>query len=343
MVGLDYRAANNNAIFKVNYIGYQPTDLDLPLLVSTTGTVGAPGVTVGGLPTTQVQSLTPNGFTMLFDYQDSTIGSDTVSLKHNLNVFGTPVTLNIVYSTLTATGTTPPSITVSEYAITATFTPPVSIVGGHPPYFINFTGTSDPRFTPVNNNTSVAALQITVAQFASNATYNCQAQMTITDTEGTPQTSQTTGIVTLFIKAESYITVNYNSQTFAAPIITNQNVYSLITPLGGITVLLGHPPYTLNVTSVVLPGGLVLYNGTNSGSANVALSPSKRVIVFNTLLGTTAINDVNGQLQPQGQFNVPALGGTPIAGTYIIVVYYQVVDNEGITSTGSANLSVVIS
>jgi hypothetical protein len=347
-VGLDYRAVNNNAIFSVNYIGYQPTDSDLPLLTSVTGTMGAPGVTVGGLPTTQVTNLTPNGFTMLFDYQNSTIGSDTVTLEHNLNVFGTPVTLNVVYTTLVVTGTQPPSITISEYAITATLTPPISIVGGNPPYSINFTGTSDPRFTAINNNSSTAMLQITVAQFASGATppaatYPCQAQMTVTDTEGTPQTQQATGIITVFIKAETYITVQYNNQSLAAPIISNTNIYSLVIPINGITVLLGHPPYTLNVTSVVLPGALILYNGLNASSANVALSPSKRVIVFNTLASTVAINDVNGQLQPQGQFNVPTLVGTPIAGTYTIVVHYQVTDNEGITSTGSANLSVVIS
>jgi hypothetical protein len=352
-VGLNYRAVNNNAIFSVNYIGYQPTDSDLPLLTSVTGTVGAPGSTVGGLPTTQVTNLTPNGFTMLFDYQNNIIGSDTVTLVHNSNVFGTTVTLNVVYSPLVVTGTTPPSITVSEYAILATFTPPVSIVGGNPPYSINFTGTSDPRFTPINNNSSTAALQITVAQFApgalaQNATYPCQAQMTVTDTEGTPQTAQATGIISVFVKAETYITVQYSNQNFAAPIISNTNIYSLVIPYTsptqyGVLVLLGHPPYTLNVTSVVLPGALVLYNGANASSANVALSPSKRVIVFNTIGSTVAINDVNGQLQPQGQFNVPTLGGTPIAGTYTIVVHYQVTDNEGITSTGSANLSVVIS
>jgi hypothetical protein len=347
-VGLDYRAINNNAIFSVNYIGYQPTDSDLPLLTSATGIVGAPGTTVGGLPTTQVTNLTPNGFTMLFDYQNNTIGSDTITLEHNLNVFGTPVTLNVVYTALVATGTTPPFITVSEYAILATFTPPISVVGGNPPYSINFTGTSDPRFTPINNNSTTAMLQITVAQFASGATpaaatYPCQAQMTVTDTEGTPQTAQATGIISVFVKAETYITVQYSNQNSAAPIISNTNIYSLVMPINGITVLLGHPPYTLNVTSVVLPGALILYNGANASSANVALSPSKRVIVFNTIGSTVAVNDVNGQLQPQGQFNVPTLGGTPISGTYTIVVHYQVTDNEGITSTGSANLNVVIS
>lgn len=341
-VGLDYRAVNNNAIFKVNYVGYQPTDADLPLLVSVSGTVGAPGVTNAGLPTTQVTNLTPNGFTMLFDYQNNIIGSDTVTLKHNLNIFPPQVTLNVVFSPLIATGTTPAVATVSEYAITATIQPPVSIQGGNPPYLINITGESDPRFVPQLNNTSNASLLITVANFAPGQTYPCQVQMTVTDTEGTPQTSITTGTVQVFVKQETFITVNYNNQTWNASANSVPNIYFLTLPNGigapsssgpGVKVILGHTPFQYNVTGVTIPGGL---------TGKVTVSPSNRVIAINTVGSSVNVNDVGSNLAPQGSFTVPSTAA-PSIGQYTINVSYQVIDANGITSSGSANVIVNIS
>jgi hypothetical protein len=339
-IGVDYRAANNNALFVVNYIGYQPTDSDLPLLTSLTGTVGAPGVLFGGIPTTQVINLTPNGFTMLFDYLNNTIGSDTVTLKHNSNIFAT-APLTIVYPTLVATGTSPAAQTVSEYATTAVFQPPVSIAGGNAPFIIDITGESDPRFVPQNNPGVNATLQITVSQFAAGGTYACQVNTVVTDTEGSPQTSTTTGTVTVTIKQETYITVNYNNQTWAVPAST-PNVYYLVLPSGtgfptssgpGETVVLGHPPYAFNVTGVVLPGGL---------TGKVFVSPSSRVIAINTTGSSVNVNDVSSSLTPLGIFSVPDVVA-PSPGTYTINISYAVIDAHGISSTGIATVVVVIS
>ena len=340
-VNINYRAANNNAIFSVNYIGYQPTDSDLPLLTSLTGTVGAPGLNSGGLPTTQVVNLTPAGFTMLFDYEDSIVGSDTVALKHNLNTFQT-APLTIVYPTLVATGTAPAVQTVSEYASTATFQPPVSVAGGNPPYSINIAGESDPRFTPINNPGPNAALQISVSQFAAGGTYPCQVNMVVTDTESVPMTSTTTGTLAVAIHEETYITVNYNSQTWNVTANSVPNIYYLVLPSGigspnssaaGEAVVLGHPPYAFNVVGITLPGSLV---------GKVSISPSNRVIAINTVGSPTNVNDVNSSLTPQGIFNVPSVV-VPSLGTYVIVVNYAVTDAHGIMSTGSANVILNIS
>lgn len=342
-VNVDYRAVNNNAIFSVNYIGYLPLDADLPVLTSQTGTVGAPGTLNQNLPTTQVINLTPNGFTMLYDYENSVVGADTVKLVSPLNnVFDPTAPLTIVYPTLIATGTTPPVQTVSEYATTATFQPPISIAGGNPPYSINVTGESDPRFTPVNNPGANAGLQITVSQFAAGGTYACQVNAVVSDTESVAQTSQATGTLTVAIKLENFITVNYNSQTWNITANSVPNIYSLVLPSGagspsssgpGVSVVLGHAPYAFNVTGVTIPGGL---------TGKVSVSPSKRVIAINTVGSTVAVNDVSSSLTPQGVYNVTSVAA-PTVGTYTIAVAYQVVDAHGITSTGTANVVVNIS
>lgn len=344
VIGIDFRAINNNAIFSVNYVGYQPGDTDLPLLTSLNGTVGAPGVLVGGLVTTQVINLTPGGFTMQFDYQNTVIGPDTVSLKHNTNVFQT-ASLTIVYPPLVATGTTPPAQIISEYATSALIQPPVSITGGNPPYSINITGESDPRFVPVSNPGPNSALQITVSQFAPGQTFNCQVAMVATDTETSPQSSTANGTVSVTIKQETFITVNYNNQTWSVASSSSPNIYFLVTPNGsgfpnssgpGVTPVLGHPPFAFNVQSVVLPGGLTGF---------VTISPSKRVLAINTSGSTTNVNDVDNHLSPSGVFSVPSTASPAPSGStpYQITVNYQVVDAHGITSTGSANVVVNIS
>jgi len=340
-VGIDYRAVNNNALLRVAYTGYQPGDPDLPLLFSSTGTVGAPGVLSGGLATTQVVNLTPGGFTMLFDYQDNVVGTDTVTLKHNLNIFATaPVA--IVYPVLVASGTTPPTQSVSEYAVTAVFAVPIFILGGNPPYSLNISGESDARFVPINNPGANAALQITVSQFAPGGTYSCQVSTVVTDTESTPMSSTATGTLSVAIVLETYITVNYNNQTWAVPSNSAANIYYLVLPNGtgfpassgpGVTPLLGHPPFSFNVTSVSIPGGL---------SGLVTVSPSKRVIAINTSGTTVSVNDVSNLLTPQGGFNVSSTA-SPSPGSYTIGVGYQVIDAHGITSTGAANVVVNIS
>lgn len=341
-VNIDYRAVNNNALFRVNYIGYQPLDTDLPLLASLTGTVGAPGSLDAGLPTTQTINLTPDGFTMLFDYENATVGSDTVSLKHNSNIFLPQAPLTIVYPPLVAIGTTPLVQTVSEYASTATFQPPVAITGGNAPYSIDITGESDPRFVPVSNPGPSAALQIIPSQFAAGGTYACQVNMLVTDTEGMPQTSLATGTLTVAIKLETFITVKYNDQTWNIAANSVPNIYYLVLPSGvgspnssgpGESVVLGHAPFAFNVTGVTIPGGL---------TGKVSVSPSGRVIAINTIGSTVNVNDVSSSLTPQGVFSVPTVVAPGIA-QYIIGVNYQVVDAHGIVSTGSGNIIVNVS
>jgi hypothetical protein len=334
VVGVAYRAVNNNAILNVAYVGYQPTDADLPLLVSSNGTVGMPGVFNAGQPTTQVSNLTADGFNMAFDYTNSTVGNDTITSSGN-PITGLPATLAIVYSTLVATGTMPSTNTVSEYALTATFPAPVSIVGGNPPYSIDIVGESDSRFVPVNNNTANAQLMITVNQFAPGGTYTCSVSMTVSDTETSPQTSSTTGVLTVTIEIETTITVQYNNQSWTLTEHTSPGSASIVLPVLGVTVQLAHLPVQYNVTSVTIPPAL---------TGIVIASPTNRVLAINSTGTTINFSDVNASLTPSGSFNVPSTSPASVpTGSFTIGVNYQVVDVHGITSIGSANVNVTIS
>jgi hypothetical protein len=336
VVGVSYRSVNNNAILNVAYIGYQPNDSDLPLLTSVgsppPGTVGAPGTLNGGQPTTQVTNLTFDGFNMAYDYKNNTVGTDTIGHTTANPIAGLSI-ISVVYPTLVATGTNITAV-VSEYAATASFAAPVSVVGGNQPYSINITGESDARFVPQNNNSSNAQLGITVNQFSPGGTYVCSSNMTVTDTEVSPQTSTTSGVITVQIKAETTITVLYNAQSWSIVAASTPGVYSLTLPVAGVTVQLAHLPVQYNVTSVTIPGGL---------TGKVTVSPTSRVISINTNLANSSVNDVNSSLQTSGSFSVPFISTSGLAGSYTIGVSYQVIDSQGITSTGSGDVNVVIS
>jgi hypothetical protein len=338
IVGTQYRVINNNVLLSVQYTGYQPTSPNLPTLFNTVvgNQIGAPGLLIGGQTSTGIRSVTPSGFIMDYDYIPTVSGTDSITLQYtNIGPILDSLTINDVYATLNAIGTTV-SQTVSEYATTGTFPLPITVSGGNGSYVYNVS-TSDARFTVINNNTASAQIQISVNAFTPGTTVSAQIAVTVSDTEGSPQMASASGTLTITIRQETYITVLYNNQTFPAPVITTPGVYSLVMPTNGVTVQLAHLPVTYNVTNITLPAGLL----SSGVGQNVQILPSQRVIAFNSGSPATVF-DVDGHLNSAGPFVVPTLAN-PTAGTYVIAVTYQVIDNNGITSSGTANVSVIIS
>jgi len=325
VIGTDYRVINNNAIIVIQYNGYQPGDADLPLPSSTHGTLGTPSTLVNGSPTTGIQNLTVNGFTMLFDYENSTLGTDTVT------VGSAATSLNITYPALVVTGKTITG-TVSEYTTSATFVAPVTVSGGDAPYTITPVGFSDPRFTASGSN-----IAITTSQFLAGQTVSCSVSVLVTDSSG--QSATVVGIVQVTIQQQNYITVNFTNTTWNVNVSSGTPFTSFVIPNQTQSqVLLGHPPYQYYVDSVTLPSGL---NGF------VQVSPTKRVLAiqFNQSGNSATIADVNSSLQNSGTFVVSAVNSAnaPAPGNYQISATLRVVDSEGLTSSQTVTISLVIS
>ena len=338
VIGTQYRVVNNNAIITAQYTGFQPGDASLPLLQNTLGSaqIGAPGLSIGGQPTTGNSNVTADGFTMAYDYLPTGPGSDT--LTFNNVAFPDSLVITEVYPSLSAAGSTVP-YSVSEYTVTQTMAAPVTISGGAPPYSINITGVSDSRFTTVNNGTANAKLQITISQFAASTTpYNCNVSMTISDSAS--NTINVTGQLQVTIVAQTFITVAFSDYTWniSASSPPEPQLGSIVMNSLMSTPQLGHAPYSYYVDSVTLPGGLGTF---------VQNSPSKRVLAFNlNETNTTAsVADVNQTLTPSGTYNVTAtnLASAPTVGTYAIAVALRVVDSKGIIATSTQHVNVVIS
>lgn len=335
VIGTQYRVVNNNALISVQYTGFQPGDASLPLLENTLGsaTLGTPTLVVGGQPTTGNSSVTPDGFVMSYDYFPTGAGTDTLTFQDDIT-FPDSLTITEQFSALVVTGTTVP-FSVSEYTVTQTLSLPVSISGGDSPYSINITGVSDSRFVPINNGTSTAALQITVAQFGASTTpYNCNVTMTVTDAAS--NSASATGQLQITVQAQNYISVAFSDYVWnislsspAEPQVGHITLNSLMS-----TPQLGHAPFTYAVTSVTIPGGLGSF---------IQKSPTNRVLAFNLneTSTTNSVQDVNGSLTPTGGFNVTPTNlatATALIGTYSITVALEVTDSQGITTLGPGSL-----
>jgi hypothetical protein len=326
-VGTNYRVINNNAILQVQYTGYQPTDSDLPLLTSQKGTVGAPGITSGGSPTTGVSSLTTDGFILSFDYLDNVFGSDVITLGANLASLSLPVN----YPAIVATSKTV-AVTVSEYSTTASLAPPVSILGGLAPYTITLTGFSDPRFTALGGQISV-----TVDTLPTGQTTGCQVSMLIVDSSGNSTTA--TGTVQVTVRQETFITVNFSNAVWSAPVTTGAPFTTTLIPNQSQSVpVLGHAPYQFYIDSVTLPGALTGF---------VQVSPSKRVLAINcnSSSASASIFDVDQSLNSSGNFIVAAVapGSAPAAGSYSIQASLRVVDADALVSSQTVTITLVVS
>ena len=325
VIGTDYRVANNNAIVFIQYTGYQPTDTNLPLPTSAHGTIGAPGIQVGGLPTTGVQNLTSSGFVMAFDYEGNAIGNDTLTIGTLTAIVA------VTYSPLVATAKTV-AATVSEYSTTATFNAPVTVSGGLAPYNVTFSGFSDPRFSASGSNISII-----VDQFTAGTTTNCSVSMLVTDDSG--QSTTVVGVVQVTIKQETYITVNFANATWNVNVSNDSPFTSFVIPNETqSTAVLGHAPFQYYVDSVTIPGGLGSF---------VQVSPSKRVLAiqFNNASTSATVADVNSALANNGNFVVAAVGSgaAPATGSYNITLALRVVDSEGLSSSQTVTLTLVIS
>src|SRR5208282_3228232 len=120
IINTAYRVVTNNPIIVVSYIGYQPTDPDLPTLsaslagvVSVAGGVGVGSPSVSG--STGILNLTSDGFQMQYDYLDPLAfgsplaygpGAETLTLSYAGSPpasFGT-ASFNVVYPPLVAVG-----------------------------------------------------------------------------------------------------------------------------------------------------------------------------------------------------------------------------------------------
>jgi len=332
IIGTQYRVVNNNAIVSAQYTGFQPGDSNLPLLQNSLGsaTLGAPGTTIGGLPTTGNTNITADGFTMSYDYLPTGAGVDTLSF--NNIAFPDQVNITEAYPALVAVGTTVP-YSVSEYTVTQTMAAPATISGGNSPYSINITGVSDPRFVPINNNTAAASLSVTVSQFAASSTpYNCNVSMTITDAAS--NSVSVTGQLQMTVVAQSYITVAFSNYTWNISLsAATGTVGSIVMNSLMSTPQLGHAPYTYDVTAVTIPGGLGNY---------IQNSPTKRVLAFNETGSTSSVADVNNTLTPTGYYNV-TVGTKPTVGTYNISVTLKVTDSHGINLSSTQTVVVNIS
>jgi Putative Ig domain len=334
VVGTQYRVINNNSILAVQYVGYQPLDSNLPILYNTLSgaTVGSPGLLIGGQPSTGNSSISSSGFTMNYDYIPTTVGQDTISLQVASGPVLDSLIISDVYPTLVVIPTSV-SQTISEYATTATFNLPISASGGNGTYTYNVAtgGTSDSRFTVINNNTSQTQLQIQVNQFAVGQTVTCQVSVTVSDTESVPQTASTTGTLQVTIHPETYITVNFQPYTWN--ISKSQSVqvgYVIPNQLMSIPELY-HPPATYAVTLVSLPLGLGSF---------IQVSPSNRVLAYNLTESNSQVSDVDSSLSAVGLFTVTP--ETITNGTYVIGVTLQVTDAQGISLTSTQSLTVVI-
>jgi len=338
-IGTQYRVVNNNSIISAQYTGFQPGDTGLPLLQNTLGTatLGNPTLTIGGQPTTGNSSVTPDGFTMSYDYFPTGAGTDTLSFN-NVS-FPDSLTLSEVFSALKANGTTVP-VSVSEYIVTQTLSLPLTVSGGDAPYTYNISGVSDSRFVAINNGTSTAALQITVAQFAANTTpYNCNVTVVVTDSAANSTT--VTGQLQVTVVAQSYISVAFSPYTWAislsSAVVASKTPNSLMS-----SPQLFHAPANYYVDSVTVPSGLASF---------ITVSPTNRVLAYNLTGSPSNVPDVNQSLTPIGGFTVP-ISTPPSIGTYTIAVALRVVDNLGISTLGpgsqptqpiTENITVVIS
>jgi hypothetical protein len=325
VISTDYRVVNNNAIIFVQYTGYQPTDSDLPLPTSHSGTLGSPSTTNGGAPTTGILSLTADGFVMSFDYRNDVLADDI------LTIGSTTVTVPIAYQTLVAQPRSIPA-SVSEYSTTGTFAAPVTISGGKAPYSVAYVGFSDPRFTA-----SGTQIVIQTANFTPGTTVSCSVSMLVTDASG--QSVSVVGTLVVTIRQETYITAIFSDDTWAVNVSGGQAFTSSFVPNSTQSVpLLGHSPYQFYVDAVTLPSGLGSF---------VQVSPTKRVlaIAFNNTSTSASIPDRGTTLASSGSFTVGATSSAaaPAPGVYNIGLTLRVVDVQGYSISGNVNLKVVIS
>jgi hypothetical protein len=331
-IGTQYRVVNNNAIVSVQYVGFQPGDASLPLLINSGtafATLGNPSLTIGGQPTTGNRTVTATGFIMDYDYLPTGGGTDTLSF--NNGAFTDSLTITEAFPTLTVTGITAAPVTPSEYTVTQTIALPVTISGGSAPYSINISGVNDARFVAINNGTSTAALLVTVSQFAVGVPSACQVSMTVTDNAG--NSASAIGTVSVNVHQETTITVVYSNYTWNISLGTSSGSAVNIVPNSLMsTPQLGHAPYSYYVDTVSIPTALENF---------IYASPSKRVLAFNETLAVFSQFDVDQTLTQSGSYNV-AVATPPTPGTYTIAVGLRVVDSKGIVSTPSTPVNITV-
>jgi hypothetical protein len=326
-VGVQYSVANNNPILSVQYVGYQPGSSNLPLLTSATGVVGSPSIFVNGVPTTQISSVTSDGFVMAYNYANSTTGIDTVTLGSGLDSCTIAISQPALIVTPQVT-----DMTVSEYATSATLQAPAVVSGGLAPYTVVCQAFSDSRFTSLGSGIS-----FNPSQFTSGASYTCSVLVTATDSSG--QVSSATGTLNITVRHETYIAVTFANQLWNVNVSSGTAFTSSILPsLAGSIPALGHAPYQYYVTNVTLPTGLGTF---------VKVSPSNRVLAiqFNDSNTSGVVGDVSPTLTQLGTFNVEAVNSStaPAPGTYVIAVTLEVVDSDAIALSQTVNVNLVIS
>jgi hypothetical protein len=326
---------------------------------------GRPGLSCnfGGLgasyPTNVVTTYPgAQSFDLMFDFFSASAGSGTLTLLNAGTLTGS-AQFTVRPDTLTATGTSV-SQNVSEYLLDP-FTvslPPVVVTGGIAPYKIDALSVSDTTHFYIQNN----QFFMNMATVTGGNTYTTNVTYRITDAANVSVIATTPSTVQVQVIAENYITANFINTSITA---TNGLSTTLLVTRC-IKAQLGHLPFRYFVDDVTFsdPGM----------SAWVTMSPSNRFMVINRTGSTIGygdytdanvlnrlyggrvnfiqykqidltIYDINGNLineLPLGDLFDALPAGAIVSGTYAVQLDLRLVDAKGLSTTGTATVTIYV-
>lgn len=330
-----YSVASGSPLIKVSYNGFLPSETTS--LTSNLGTVGQASITnVTDIHTAEYAQ----AFDVYYDFNSAGVTSGTGTLT----LPGPNVTADFIVEAhpLTAAGKTV-SFVASEYrtGVFGIAIAPLVISGGTTPHGAVCTTVSDTSHFGISNNQPYLNMASTTPgnTYTTNATYKV-ADSTLPNA----QTVDAVATISVYVQPETFINVDFvnTTHTYSTGLAVDFPVVECI------HAQLGHAPFQWRITSVTLSDGGM--------AAWVKFSPSNRVVIINNSANDVIYRDYadadtitstwNGALSLSGRtganFTIPKFVTPPVSGSYTIQFGITVIDVKGISTTGTAVMTLIV-
>jgi hypothetical protein len=334
-----YSLGQGSPFISLHVEGFLSTATTAPSLITNLGVLSTPQI----VNVTNIYAASyAQSYDLYYTFAAGSVGGTGTFTLQNAGSLTGSSSFTVSPPTLVAQGNTI-TLTVSEYT-SANFiisTAPLTIAGGTAPYGAICMVTSNTQKFGINSN---GQLYFVAGSAAPGSTYTTTATYKVADSSTpTPLVASAVATISIHVQPEISNMVQFITTTH----VFMTGVASTYSTAECFHVQLGHPPFSWNVTSVVMSSG---------ASDFVAMSPSNELIVINNSAYPVtyqdySINDTvtgiwSGGLQLSGQtgnnFTTPIYSGTPPSGVYTLTLGITVIDAGGLSTSGVGVMTIIV-